>query len=51
MIKTRSAVFRELGNRILTLHGYDVPEIVMLRVADGLPPYLDWIDEQTSTDS
>jgi periplasmic divalent cation tolerance protein len=32
-----------LLRRIPELHSYDVPEILVLEVADGHPPYLDWV--------
>lgn len=31
--------------RLKTLHPYDVPEILCLRIADGLPEYLRWVAE------
>jgi len=49
LIKTRSEVFRKLKSCILALHSYEVPEIVSVRVADGLPSYLAWIDKETSS--
>jgi len=33
--------------KILKLHPYQVPEIIALPLADGLPEYLNWIDEET----
>jgi periplasmic divalent cation tolerance protein len=29
------------------LHPYDVPEVLVVPVQDGLPAYLDWIREET----
>ena len=29
--------------RLKALHPYDVPEIICLRIADGLPEYLRWV--------
>lgn len=40
----RSAAFQE---KLKSLHPYEVPEIICLRVADGLPDYLRWINENT----
>lgn len=34
--------------RVKELHSYDVPEIVAIPFADGLPAYLSWMKEQTS---
>ena len=47
MIKTTRARFQELASRILSLHPYDVPEIVALPVVEGLPSYLQWVGEET----
>ena len=32
-------------NKLRSLHPYDVPEIVFVPVADGLPEYLKWVSE------
>ena len=44
LIKTRSEAFARIRRRILTLHSYELPEIVSLKIDDGLKPYLAWID-------
>jgi periplasmic divalent cation tolerance protein len=44
--KTRSDLFAQLKNRILTLHSYDLPEIVSLRIEGGYKKYLDWISDE-----
>jgi periplasmic divalent cation tolerance protein len=51
LIKTRSEALRKLKTCILALHGCEVPEIIALRIADGLPSYLAWIDKEASSDS
>ena len=38
----RSAAFHE---KLKSLHPYDVPEIVCLRIAEGSPEYLRWVAE------
>ncbi|MEY6431458.1 divalent-cation tolerance protein CutA [Thioalkalicoccus limnaeus] len=43
MIKTGSAQFDELQRRVTQLHPYEVPEIIAIPIADGLPAYLDWL--------
>jgi periplasmic divalent cation tolerance protein len=45
LIKTRQAAWPALPARILELHGDEVPEILALPVADGLPAYLHWMVE------
>lgn len=44
VIKTTESAYPALARRLAELHPYDVPEIVAMRVADGLPAYLEWID-------
>jgi periplasmic divalent cation tolerance protein len=41
--KTTAARYAAFQNRLKSLHPYDVPEIVCLRIADGLPEYLRWV--------
>jgi len=38
----RSAAFQE---KLKSLHPYDVPEIIGLPIAEGLPEYLRWVAE------
>jgi uncharacterized protein involved in tolerance to divalent cations len=45
LVKTRRDRFEEIRAAIRELHSYDVPEIVMLEIADGDAPYLAWIDD------
>jgi periplasmic divalent cation tolerance protein len=44
ILKTTIARYQMLETRILALHTYEVPEIVVLRVTDGLPSYLRWVE-------
>jgi len=45
VIKTSIKVpVEKLRDRILTLHPYDVPELVLVPVTDGLEKYMAWID-------
>ncbi len=41
--KTTASVARRLRDRIAELHPYQVPEVLELAVADGLPAYLQWL--------
>jgi periplasmic divalent cation tolerance protein len=40
--ESRQSAFQ---TRLRELHSYDVPEIIFLPVADGLPEYLRWVTE------
>jgi periplasmic divalent cation tolerance protein len=45
IIKTRDDAYERLEKRILSLHPYQVPEIVACRIARGLPGYLTWVED------
>ena len=45
ILKTTTARYAALQMRITELHSYEVPEIVALRVEDGLPQYLKWVGD------
>ncbi|MGB8169179.1 MAG: divalent-cation tolerance protein CutA [Chthoniobacteraceae bacterium] len=44
ILKTTIGRYPQLEARIKALHSYEVPEIVSLRVTDGLPAYLRWVE-------
>lgn len=46
IIKTDLNKSELLINRIKDLHSYEIPEIVMIPIASGLPAYLNWMAEQ-----
>ncbi|HEX6067035.1 MAG TPA: divalent-cation tolerance protein CutA [Longimicrobiales bacterium] len=50
LIKTRVAAYEALEARIKALHPYEIPEIVAVPVAGGLPAYLEWVAAETSPD-
>ena len=41
--KTTLAASGSLQDRLVALHPYDVPEVIILPVAAGLPTYLSWV--------
>jgi periplasmic divalent cation tolerance protein len=47
LIKTRSDLFNKLKTAVKELHPYEVPEIVALDIQQGLPEYLQWINDST----
>lgn len=49
LIKSTPECAAALLDRIMELHPYDVPEILTLPVATGLPAYMDWL--RTSVDT
>ncbi len=45
--KTTKEKTEEVITAIKSLHPYEVPEIIVLPVADGYLPYLDWVHQET----
>ena len=48
LIKTRADRLPALSARLQVLHPYELPELLAVEVAGGLPAYLDWIAAQTT---
>ncbi|OOZ37801.1 divalent-cation tolerance protein CutA [Solemya velesiana gill symbiont] len=48
LIKTSQPRYRELEKKIVTLHPYELPEIIVVPVEQGLPGYLDWVKQCTT---
>lgn len=49
LIKSTRAAYPALEQAIRAAHPYDVPEIVALPVAAGLPAYLAWVGQETES--
>jgi periplasmic divalent cation tolerance protein len=47
VIKTPREKAGEVIAEIKTQHPYELPEIIVLPVIDGYPPYLEWVHEET----
>ncbi len=47
LLKTTAARWAELAATLPGLHPYEVPELLALPVADGHPPYLEWVRAET----
>jgi periplasmic divalent cation tolerance protein len=48
--KTTAGMFDALRDQLRSMHPYEVPEIVALKIADGLPDYLQWVHDSVSLD-
>ena len=48
LIKTTRARYSEVEAAIIRLHPYDVPEIIVLNIDNGLPAYLDWVRTESA---
>ena len=49
IIKTTAAAYPALEAAIRDGHPYELPEIVAVPLAHGLPAYLDWVTAETGT--
>ena len=47
LFKTQREAYPALEARLKSLHPYEVPEIVALELAAGLPAYLQWVASRT----
>jgi periplasmic divalent cation tolerance protein len=47
IIKTSRARLSDLWDRVRELHPYEVPEFLVLTIADGNEAYLRWVGEST----
>jgi len=47
LIKTTETCYPALEAAIRELHPYQIPEIIALPVAHGLPAYLQWVADET----
>lgn len=46
-IKTSAGRVQAVANRLVQLHPYDVPELLVIAIDGGSMAYLDWLAEQT----
>ncbi|MFP3204073.1 MAG: divalent-cation tolerance protein CutA [Metallosphaera yellowstonensis] len=49
LIKTNSDRLEQLMERLRQLHPYELPEILVLEIKEGLKAYLNWIDTSVSS--
>jgi periplasmic divalent cation tolerance protein len=47
LVKTRTSAFGHVREAIRELHSYELPECIMLEVAEGDKAYLDWLAKNT----
>lgn len=48
ILKTEQARVEALCERVVALHPYDVPEVIVLPILGGHAPYLEWIARSTA---
>ena len=49
LMKTRRDRAEPARERLVALHPYQLPEVIVLEITAGHAPYLAWIDEVTKT--
>lgn len=50
LIKTTHHCLAALQSRICAIHPDELPELIAVEAAGGLPAYLDWVASETRTD-
>jgi periplasmic divalent cation tolerance protein len=50
LCKTERRLFSRLSEKVKSIHSYEVPEIIALPLVEGWPPYLDWVEQETTSD-
>jgi periplasmic divalent cation tolerance protein len=50
VLKTKRADAEALRARVVELHPYEVPEVIVLAVEAGHAPYLDWVRESVGVE-
>ncbi len=48
LIKSRASLYKKIEQEIVSLHPYEVPEIIALKIERGSPAYMSWIMEETA---
>ena len=48
LIKTTGRRYAALEKAIRSLHSYEVPEIISIRIDRGLPQYIEWVECETA---
>ena len=44
--KSHQKFFSKIKEKILSIHSYDIPEIISVPISEGSEEYLKWIEEQ-----
>lgn len=50
ILKTTGPRYAALAKTIGSMHPYEVPEIIALKVTKGLPRYIAWVHRETASD-
>ena len=47
LIKSKDSLYKKIENKILEMHNYELPEIIVLPIEKGYKKYLDWLEGNT----
>jgi len=47
IMKAQEKMTEKIMAELKKLHSYECPELISIPISDGLPDYLNWIDEQS----
>ncbi len=47
IIKTKKKLYKKIEKEVLSIHPYEVPEIIGIPIVTGYEKYLKWIDKET----
>jgi periplasmic divalent cation tolerance protein len=50
IMKTTPRRYAALANAVRSMHPYEVPEVIALKVTKGLPRYIAWVHHETAID-
>ncbi len=45
LVKTRAEHLENLTQKVISIHSYEVPEVIAISLEAGATPYLQWIDQ------
>ena len=46
-MKTKKSLYKKVEEKILEIHNYETPQILMYDIEDGYEDYLKWMEEET----
>ena len=46
VVKTHSTLLDRLAERVVSIHPYTLPEVIVLPIETGLPDYLKWVAQE-----
>lgn len=47
VIKAKSSNYNEIENKVLTIHNYELPQIIKISIDGGFQTYLEWVNQNS----